>query len=65
MLPLYASFYCLICGPAQGVLLGSVAARGLGLGGAWALLLIIFCGLLGIPLGYYQLVLYHRLFGKR
>lgn len=61
MFPLYASFDCLICGPAQGVLLGSVAAPWLGLGGAWALLFIILSGLLG----YYQLILYHRLFGKR
>ncbi|MBB5031488.1 hypothetical protein [Prosthecobacter vanneervenii] len=62
---LHASFDCLICGPAQGVLLGSVAAPWLGLGGASSLLLILLSALLGIPLGYYQLVLYHRLFGKR
>lgn len=47
------------------MLLGSVAALWLGLGGSLSLILILLSALLGIPLGYYQLVLYHRLFGKR
>ncbi len=65
MFPLYFSLITFAGGIPQGVLLGSVAARWLGLEGAWALLVIVPGGFLGIVLGYYEAMLCRRLLDKR
>lgn len=65
MPPLYFSLITFAAGIPQGVLLGSLAARWLGLGGASALLILVPSALLGIVLGYYEAILCHRLFRKR
>ena len=65
MFPLYFSFITFAAGIPQGVFLGSVAARWLGLEGAWALLVIVPSGLLGIVLGYGEAMLCRRLLGRR
>ena len=65
MFPLYFSLITFAAGIPQGVFLGSVAARWLGLEGALALLVIVPSGLLGIVLGYGEAMLCLRLFDKR
>ncbi|MFC5457313.1 hypothetical protein [Prosthecobacter fluviatilis] len=65
MFPLYFSLITFAAGIPQGVFLGSVAARWLGLEGAWALLVIVPGGFLGIVLGYGQALLIRWLLGRR
>lgn len=54
--------FCL--GIPQGVFLGSLLAGRLGLTGAWGLLTIIPCGILGIAIGYAEALLAWRMFRK-
>ena len=65
MFPLYFSLITFAAGIPQGVFLGSVAARWLGLEEAWALLVIVPGGLLGIVLGYGEAMLCRWFLDKR